>query len=350
MLLQFIIEPAAFGELVHRGNWGTFLASLESFWLPHGVLVMPDDFDEDLDKSGLDSYRISQWRTFIKDGYKRILPKNQHGVDWVNALSWDDLKEHGGEFELALLQQTHAARFGLLNENEHCTHDPLGHIPIEITRGEHVLFTCQSQIMQNLGRNAVTPEETPQQVWTERLGNHVRHSTALLLVDIYAAERWDGLQFFLEKIVTDGRQPGDKPQVVHIYSRYRSFNGAGWGSAAFIKNQFRNEAKRLSDLLGTSVPSVDIQIHLFHGDNIPNDRWLRFDENVIDLGHGLEVLESSRSQSFSFHITPRDQGRQRQESALQSICRNHGDSEGVSQGPFSLSVCSRNHRPRPNRS
>lgn len=346
MLLQFVIEPAALGELVHRGNWGTFLASLESFWHSHGVLVMPDDFDEHLDRSGLDRYRISQWRTFIKDGPKRVLPKNDHGVDWVEAVSWDDLKEHIGEFELALLQQTHAGRFGLVDENEHCTHDPSGHVPIEITRGEHILFTCQSKKMQNLGRSAVAPEETPQQVWAERLRSHVKHSTSVLLVDIYAALRWEGLQLFLEKLVFDGRQPGQQLQSVHVYSAYRNFRGTGPESAAGIKAELRNEAKRLGAGLGSTVPSLDVQIHLFHQDDLPNDRWLRLDDNIIDLGHGLEVLESNRSQAFGFHLSVDDYGRQRQETGLQSFCRNHRDDEAITYGSLSVSVCTRDHRRR----
>ena len=208
------------------------------------------------------------------------------------------------------------------------------------------MYTCQSLKMQDLGRNAVTPTESASQVWEERLRNHAKHSTSVLLVDIYAADRWEGLQLFLEKLITDGHQPDEGLQTTHIYSRYRAFTGTGPGSAAYIKRQLNEEAKRLSTSLGSALPNLEIQVHLFHGDNLPNDRWLRFDDNIVDLGHGLEVLESKRTQAYSFHLSARDNGRQLQEMALQSICKRHRDDEGFSQGPFSLSVCSRDHRRR----
>ena len=98
--------------------------------------------------------------------------------------------------------------------------------------------------------------------------------------------------------------------------------------------------------IGSVVPNLKIQAHLFHEHDLPNDRWLRVDDNIIELGHGLEILEPLRSQAFSFKLSEGDPGRQRQESQLQLICKNHRDDDAVSHGSFSFSVCTRPSRNR----
>ena len=210
-----------------------------------------------------------------------------------------------------------------------------------------MLFTCQARKVRDLGSKAVTQEETPIQVWEERLRNHLRHSTNIFLVDIYAARSWSGLRFFLEKLVTDGRQPGDSLQTVHIYSSYKVFDGSGYQSAASVKQQLREGVSLLSTGFGPLVPNLKVQVHLFHENNLPNDRWFRFDDNIIELGHGLEILEPNRSQAFSFKLSGGDPGRLRQESSLKLLCSNHGDDDSVSHGSFTLSVCTRPLRTRP---
>ena len=119
---------------------------------------------------------------------------------------------------------------------------------------------------------------------------------------IYAARRSEGLQFFLEKLVTDGRQPGETLQAVHIYSSYRAFSGTGDGTAASIRKELREGVTRMIAGIGSVVPNLEIQVHLFHEADLPNDRWLRVDDNIIELGHGLEILEPTRSQAFSFKL------------------------------------------------
>ncbi len=346
MLLRFVIEPSTFEDLVLRGDWGTFLGGLESFWPNHGMFVMPEDFDDILDQSSLDRHSIGQWRTFLMAGAKRTLLQKNGGIDWSGIQSWDDLKGVNGQFEIAILQRASTARFRSSADSEYCAHDPADQVTIEISRGDHLLFTCQSRKVQELGSKAVTQEETPSQVWEERLRNHIRHSTSILLVDIYAARRSEGLQFFLEKLVTDGRQPGETLQAVHIYSSYRAFSGTGDGTAASIRKELREGVTRMIAGIGSVVPNLEIQVHLFHEADLPNDRWLRVDDNIIELGHGLEILEPTRSQAFSFKLAGGDSGRQRQESQLKLLCKNHRDDDAVSHGSFSFGVCT---RPRRNR-
>ncbi len=345
MLLRFVVEPEALKDLAHSGNWDSFLGGLELFWPAHGIFIMPEDFDGILDQSGLDSHRISQWRQFMLAGQKRTFPHNTRGIDWAEKQSWHDLEEVNGQFDLALLQQTTVARFRSSNDTEYCAHDPKNQVLIEITRGDHILYTCRSRRVQDLGSKSVTPEEPPRQVWEERLRDHAKHSTSVLLVDIYAARNWGGLRLFLEKLVTDGRKPGEDLQTVHIYSTYESFSGMGNNTAANVKNSINDGVRQLRKEFRSAVPNLEVQVHLFHTSNFPNDRWMRFDDNVIELGHGLEVLEPGRSQAFSFSLSARDEGRQTQEARLRSICKMHKNDDAISYGTFKLSVCT---RPPPN--
>ena len=341
MLLRFMIDPLVFGDLVQRGVWDIFLGSLELFWPAHGVFLMPEDFDDILDRSGLDSHRVSQWRKFSMTGGKRTAPHKTGNIDWAGIQSWQDLKEHNGKFELGILQQAQTIQFRSTSDSEYCAHDPSGQITIELACGDHLLFTCQSRNAQALGRKSVTQTETPTQIWEERFRDYVRHSTSILLVDIYAARRWDGLRCFLEKLVTDGRQPGETVQTLHVYSSYGTFNGTGDRTASYIKRQLEEGIKDLSAGFGPSMPNLKVQVHLLHQNEFPNDRWLRVDDNIIELGHGLEILESTRSQGFSCNLSDADSGRQSQEIGLYSVCKNHRDDSAFLYGPFSFSVCTR---------
>ena len=113
MLLRFVIDPSTFEDLALRGDWGTFLGSLEAFWPTHGVFVMPEDFDDVLDRSGLDRHSISQWRTFLSAGEKRTLLQENSGIDWSAMQSWYDLEGVNGQFEMALLRQANTPGLGL---------------------------------------------------------------------------------------------------------------------------------------------------------------------------------------------------------------------------------------------
>ena len=147
---------------------------------------------------------------------RELFSKRTVGLIGLECNLGTTLKGSTGSLKWRFCDRTLRPGLGLPPIANTVAHDPGGQVTIEITRGDHVLFTCQSRKVHDFGSKAVTQEETPSQVWEERLRNHIRHSTNIFLVDVYAARRWSGLQFFLEKLVTDGRQPGDTLQTVHI--------------------------------------------------------------------------------------------------------------------------------------
>ena len=251
----------------------------------------------------------------MRDTYRKsLLTKNFTGVDWAKVLTWDSLEEYKWQFDLALLQETRAACFNLLDEDDHCKHDPQDKIPIEIARGHHILFTCKVMEIEDLAKKSVPKEEQPEQVWEKRLRKHAMHSTSVAVVDKFAIDDWQGLRFFLQKLVTDGWQSDKTLQTVDIYSTYTTFNGKGAGSPAAIKSELKAEATQLTKELGAGIPNVRINVNLLHRDNVPHDRWLRFGENIIELGKGLATLESDRKEGLSFQLKGRDLGREDEES------------------------------------
>ena len=177
MILRFIIEPAALREVVDKGEWPTFLQYLDRFWPSHGLLVMPPDFDSSLKESGLDATSLGEWQTFVlRESHRKSMDKQiLSEFEWVNVQSWDSLSDFKDALDLALLQETRAACFNLLNGDEFCKHDPLGKIPIELARCNHILLTCRIKELEGLAKNAVPKEETPDEVWEEAISS-IRHA------------------------------------------------------------------------------------------------------------------------------------------------------------------------------
>ena len=343
MILQFIVEPELLKDVADRGNWTTFVDSLERFWPSHGVLIMPPDFENTFNQSGLDSHRLSEWKKFVThDAHRKShLTTEFAGFTWARLESWDDLDRYDSHIDLALLQDVRAALFGLVEDDIPCVHDPRQKVPIDIARGHHVLSACKVREVEDRAMKAVTPFESPEQVWQERFRRHAKHSTSVAVVDKFAIEDWTGLRLFLEKLVTDGWQSEVKTQTVDVYTTYQHFNGQGQGNPSSIKSKIEAEAARLSNELNFQVPNVRINVNLLHPADVPHDRWIRFDKNILELGKGLATLEANRNQAFSFQLKKEDIGRQQQEMRLKSLCRNERAS-----GPTFLNVSSYPRRAR----
>ena len=337
MILQFIIEPESLKDVSDRGDWRMFIDSLERLWPSHGVLIMTPDFDESLKQSGLEDHRVSEWKLFImREAHrKRFVTRGFDGVNWNTLQTWDDLKAYNGHFDLALFQEVRAALFGLLDDDVPCLHDPRSEAQIEIARARHVLFTCQVKEAESMAKRSVTPTQTPDEVWEQRFRKHAIHSTSIAVVDKFAINDWRGLRCFLEKLVTDGWQSDKTMQTVDIYCAYQHFSGQGPGRPRFIRANLQAEATRLSTELGSQLPKVQIKFHLLHPGNLPHDRWIRFDNNIVELGNGLETLDPNRNQVFSFQLKEKDQERHGQERKIKSFCRSQKDGDDIFLSVFS---------------
>ena len=328
MILQFAIEPEVLKDVADRGTWASFVDGLEQFWPSHGVLVMPSDFDKTFNQSGLDSHRLSEWKKLVthEAHRKSYSPKEFVGFDWATVESWKDLKPCDNKIDLALLQDVRAAVFGLIEDDVPCLHDPRQEVLVEIARGHHLSSTCRVQDLRELATKVVGPIGNPDQIWEQRLRKHAMHSTSVAVVDKFAIENRQGLHLLLEKLVTDGWQSGAKTQTVDVYSSYKQFHGQGPGSPSSIRSELEAEAVRISNKLNSQVLNVQVNVNLLHQADVPHDRWIRFDKNIIELGKGLEILEANRKQAFSFQLKREDAEREKQESYLRSLCKNKRDS------------------------
>ena len=323
MILRFTIEPEALREVVEKGGWPTFLQYLNRFWLTHGLLVMPPDFDSNLRESGLDATSLGEWQTFLlRESYRKTMEKQiLSGLEWVNVLSWESLSDFKDTFDLALVQETRAACFNLLDGDEFCKHDPLGEIPIELTRCNHVLLTCRFKELEDLSMGAVPKEEIPDDVWKRRFRAYAMHSSSVAIIDKYALrDNQKGWPFLFRKLVEDGWQSNSRIQYVDVFSTYTDYGGSNVNSAPSIKSTIEAYAKSLREELGSRIPGVRITVKLLAEKDMDHDRWIRFDSNIIELSSGLSVFESNRSQAFGLQLKTEDKERCAEEERLRSLC------------------------------
>ena len=165
MLLQFSIEPEAFKDFVDRetAEWRVSISNFMKFWRSHGVFVLPVDFDPAA--SGLSGQRLNDFRALVLNDsprqYRRRKIGNHESPDWANVQSWADLKQHIGQFDLALLERTRAACLDL-DADSVCAHykgNPP--IPIEVGRWNLVNDTCEVKSMSDLAKAPVPSRRDP---------------------------------------------------------------------------------------------------------------------------------------------------------------------------------------------
>ena len=323
MILRFLIEPESLKEVVDKGEWPTFLQYLAHFWPSHGLLVMPPDFASNLKESGLDATSLGEWQTFImRDSYRKSTDKEiLSGFEWVNVQSWESLSGYKATFDLALLQETRAACFNLLNGDEFCKHDPLGQIPIELARCNHILLTCRVKELERLAESAIPREETPDEIWNKRFRAYAMHSTSVAILDKYAVrDNQKGWQFLLRKLVEEGWQSYNSLQNVEIYSTYRDFQGPNTDSAPQIKSSIEAYGNSLLKEFGSAIPGVKITVKLLAEQDMKHDRWIRFDSNIVELSSGLSIFESNRTQAYGFQAKTIDTEREKEEERLRYLC------------------------------
>ena len=341
MILRFVIEPEMFKDLENRGDWPVFLQALDRFWRPHGVWIIPNNFDQELAASGLAGGRISEWKRFVThEGFRKQPFRNKPGdFNWASVQAWADLSVHTTAFDLALLQEARAAVLDLVDDSEFCKHDPAGHVPIEIARGRHVLFTCKVEEINDLAKNAVPLTDTPDQIWETRFRTHVRCSSSVMIVDKYAARKNNrrSFVFVLNKLMTDGWQDTTRTQTVNIYSTYSWRAGRPLQDPAVIKSDITQWANAFTASLNAPLPNVQINIHLLAEPDVKHDRWIRAGKNIIELGKGLAVFEHNRQESLGFLLKPEDKERDRAESSLASICKSQTQGGGKFVNVFVVS-------------
>ena len=337
MLLQFSIEPEAFKDFVDRetAEWRVSISNFMKFWRSHGVFVLPVDFDPAA--SGLSGQRLNDFRSLVLNDspqqYRRRKIGKHESPDWANVQSWADLRQYIGQFDLAFLERTRAACLDL-DEESVCAHYKSNPpIPIEVGRWNLANDTCEVKSISDLAKAPVRPDETPEQIWGERFQKYAMHSNTVVAVDLYAARErnQESLIAFITSLITKGRQPNKGIQSVKIFSTYDNQHHSNYNPAdSFleIKSRLRDEAEHLP----TRPVGVNLHIDVYLLPDKPDlrehVRWLRFDDNAIEIDRGLEVLKAQRWEPVSFQLKEgEDDYKRKKEIRMEKYCetRSTGD-------------------------
>ena len=339
MLLQFIIEPEAFHGFTSRENaeWRASLLDFMSFWRSHGVLVLPSDFDPE--KTGLQGQRLNDFKSLIINEsflqYRRRKLSKNESPNWASVQSWNDIKQYVGRFDLALLERVRAACLDL-DDDSMCAHskdDPP--VPIEIGRWNLVNHACEVRKLTDRAQAPVRQTEPPTQIWAERFQKYAAYSNTISVIDLYAARNrnLESLSTFLKNLITRGRGPSKAIQRVKIFSTYDNPNRRNYDpndDFHSIRQRLESQALGLPTLPAGMKMQIDIYLLPDKPDLRSHVRWIRFDDNVIELDKGLEVFKVHRGEPVSFQLKDGgNEDKMKKEQRMEKYCetRTKGDDQ-----------------------
>lgn len=305
MLIPFAIEPEAYKavERYDLADKKILIKPLLAFWRNHGVLLVPTGNEWDEWVSNLDPYQ----RGLLMDAYKedrKYRRKNTGEIRWDSLQTDADIAGCGDSLNVGMvvLEPTRATVLGL-PAGAYCLHCG----QVEITLWHYVGETCVATGLHELAQKRIRPQDTREAIWEQRLRDYAEYSRHVVIADPYAVRgisRTDkpstALPFLLERLMGSERK-NRKALNVSVFSTYddRNPDDSFYKIKSDIENFCSSRIVRSS-----SVKKIDFYLlseGAFH------DRWLRFDSNVITLGHGLTVLERyARRQSDSTEFELKD--------------------------------------------
>lgn len=150
-------------------------------------------------------------------------------------------------------------------------------------------------------RTSLIPEKTPHsQMWRERYESFADNARDFVIIDRHAAARcvgrgWDfrperGLSRFVRYI----DRSGGTGKNVTVYSACDVTPSGEMKtvSAEDIENLMRSLKRGFRGLNLESIEEITIYLPYAH--NVPQDRFIRFDETVFHVGHPLQAFEGNK--------------------------------------------------------
>lgn len=309
MLIPFAIEPEAYTAVAERdvADKKLCVKHLLEFWRDHGVLVVPqgDEWDEWVSK--LDQHQ----RGLLIDAYKENGKfRRRHCEIGVEQVRWDtirspaDVNRYATQLDIGMfiLEPTRASEVGLpIPVTEPCEHPNGNGLLPEITLWHFANETCKIGELRDLAQKPISSDDDPEIIWEQRLRDYAEYSHQVVIADPYAVrgfsqdpQHCNGLKFLLKHLMDCERKTTGKSKLlVSVFSTYdrRALSDPGHNVADSLVNIKNNiEDFYSSKIVNSSVKRI--RFHLSTDDTL-HGRWLRFDNNVITLGHGLRVLEPS---------------------------------------------------------
>ena len=340
MLIPFVIEPDAYKVIEGRSpaEKKHSVDELLNFWHDHGVLVVPAGYDWYDCLKKLDHNQ----RGRLEVAYKSELifrkrNKRQGEICWDELQSPADAIRYADQLDIGLfiLEPTRASEIGLPEPiAEPCAHPNGDGLP-EITLWHHANDTCGIANLRVLAQKRIQPWDTPQTIWEERLRGYAEYSKHIVIADRYAARGLSrdrqpskALPFLLNHLMGSERKNG-KPFSLSVFSTYDDTHDAS-SDDSFAQIKSKIEQVCDGNVNNPNIAKIDFYLlsEVHHGQKF-HERWIRFDNNVIVLGKGLEMLEpihyGHRNDSLSLEFGLKHESAvsdiRRDEKTLESYCK-----------------------------
>ena len=285
MLVKFALELDAIDGNV---SWDV-LNTLMQKWEKNGILVHPTlkdlakvmNVSKKLGHPDARKRWITMWSTVGKgDTSLRLQPLSEDSFDWEKIQSADDLAQHSGKFEVALLEETRAEVLGI-GYGETKKFDEIEGVRF----ANHSLWPARFEI----NPFHIEGGSERKDIWEKHFQRLAEFSQNIVIFDRYAmTERNIKGVFWLLARLTEI----SKASKIQINA---SLTEAGYdrnnlGSKGFWDRLFRQIEERFKrEFQDKRV--ITTKVRLFSDNNnppfqFPHDRHIRFDNHVIGIGTG----------------------------------------------------------------
>ena len=289
-LVSFCVEPAAIDlSRVDTSLALTLHIAFLGFWRDVGHLTHDgDDFSSSSLGRAVEALPQSirtRWQVMLRSRLR--MGTGQQVACIESAESTLALEPLRGLVNLALMEEARAAYVGLPDGDASTLLPSIG---IEIARYDSFLMAQTVSSALRLRQTNILSGERLGKVWTDRLEPYARRSRHITIVDAYCGarqsqRRYGGLHGFFQRIDGLGG-PGSSLTVICAVGTELRCNESDCKLA--VENAWRTNSGRggIRALELRMIPDYEFREY-FH------ERYIRFDNTVIELGSGLQLFEES---------------------------------------------------------
>ncbi len=279
MLVKFALELDA---IVYGNVKPADIRLFFDTWKEYGILVHPSrkEIRSRNESEGLGKAWTVSWKKYQAEIQYRSL--NEGSFDWEKIQSDDDLAQHSGKFEVALLEESHAKELGIGDGKT----KNFGEIEGFIFE-DHDLWSAKFQ-KASRPRIASLPHiesgSDRKDIWEKYFHQLAENSREIVIVDRYAMgkDNIKGVFWLLERLTEISKE-----SKIQINAGLKSQTGPARGRYD-IEEDFRKEF-RGKHIIPTEVRLLDDWDPMSKD---AHDRHIRFDNHVIRIGRGAAEVFS----------------------------------------------------------
>ena len=330
MLVKFVLELDAIDGNVSLDDINT----LKEKWEKSGILVHPTPEDgakivnasKKLGQPDARKCWITMWSTVGKGNPSlRLQPLSEDSFDWEKIQSDDDLAQHSGKFEVALLEETRAEVLGI-GYGETKKFDEIEGVRF----ANHSLWRARFEI----NPFHIEGGSERKDIWEKYFHRPAQFSREIVIFDRYAmAERHiPGTLWILERLTESSKsseiqinaslnRAGDDS-----HNRPKNPDKGYWNHHfSKIEEQFKEQFKRKFQdkrMITTKVRLFTENSNPKNGRPLfqfPHDRHIRFDKYVIQIGTGPAPMFNSEGIISGTDVSTRILGKGEKEAKEKSL-------------------------------